>query len=120
MRRLTRNMANNLHKKVARVLVHRLVTDPSGRRRISWFEITDRDWETLRDYLEDVVPDDPYRDCDTLNKIFEIWETAMRGADDAKKLELDQAALEPIPGLPNNLDGMRAWYNSVREGTDPE
>ena len=108
MRRLTRNMANNLHKKVARVLVHRLVTDPSGRRRISWFEITDRDWETLRDYLEDVVADDPYRDCNTLSKIFEIWETAMRGADDAKKLELDQAALEAVPGLANNPDGMKA------------
>ena len=114
-------MANEIEKKITRVLMRGLVMDRTGRRRISWFDLTDAEWELLKAYIEDIITEEePSRDCATLSDLFTQWKTGMTGANNAKKLEIDGAALEAIPGLPTDQAGLKVWYNFAREPTDPE
>ena len=59
-------MATEIEKKITRVLMRGLVMDPTGRRRISWFNLTDEEWEMLKAYLEDIITEEEAsRDCAT-------------------------------------------------------
>ena len=118
---LTRNMATQIEKKITRVLMRGLVIDPTGRRRISWFDLTDAEWELLKAYIEDIITEEEAsRDCATLTELFTKWKQGMTGANDVKKLEIDAAALEAIPDLPTDLGGLKAWYNFARGQGDPD
>ena len=95
--------------------------DRTGRRRISWFDLTDAEWELLKAYIEDIITEEEAsRDCATLSELYTQWKNGMRGASNAKKLEIDAAALEAIPGLPTDQAGLKIWYNFAREQADPE
>ena len=114
-------MATEIEKKITRVLMRGLVMDPTGRRRISWFDLTDGEWEFLKAYLEDIITEEEAsRDCATLSELFTKWKHGMTGANNAKKLEIDAAALEAIPDLPTDLGGLKAWYNFAKVQGDPE
>ena len=118
---LTRRMATQIEKKITRVLMRGLVIDPTGRRRISWFDLTDAEWELLKAYIEDIITEEEAsRDCATLTELFTKWKHGMTGANNAKKLEIDAAALEAIPDLPTDLGGLKAWYNFARGQGDPD
>ena len=117
----TRRIANEIEKKITRVLMRGLVMDRSGRRRISWFDLADAEWELLKAYLEDIITEEEAsRDCVTLNELYTQWTTGMTGASDAKKLEIDAAALEGIQGLATDQAGLKLWYNFARTQADPE
>ena len=64
-------MANQIEKKITRVLMRGLVMDRTGRRRISWFDLTDAEWELLKAYLEDIITEEEAsRDCATLSELY--------------------------------------------------
>ena len=107
--------------KITRVLMRGLVMDRTGRRRISWFDLTDAEWELLKAYIEDIITEEEAsRDCATLSELYTQWKNGMTGASNAKKLEIDAAALEAIPGLPTDQAGLKVWYNGDPEwGDDP-
>ena len=56
-------MATEIEKKITRVLMRGLVMDPTGRRRISWFDLTDGEWEILKAYLEDIITEEEASSC---------------------------------------------------------
>ena len=109
-------MANEKEKKATQILMRNLVQDPSGRKRISWYNMTDDEWLILKQILEEMYPDDePHRDTTTLGKVYETFKTAIAGANNAKRLELDQAALVPLNGLPTSVQGLKIWYNQMKK-----
>ena len=114
-------MATEIEKKITRGLMRGLVMDPTGRRRIFWFDLTDAEWEMLKAYLEDIITEEEAsRDCATLSELYTQWKHGMTGASNAKKLEIDAAALEAIPGLPTDLGGLKVWYNFAKVQGDPD
>ena len=117
---LTRRMATQIEKKVAQILMRSLIKDPSGRRRISWYEVTDIEWDILKPILLEIRPGrEPYRDTETLGELYDKWIAIIHGANDAKRLQLDEAALQEIPNLPVHKEGLQIWYEAAREATDP-
>ena len=81
---LTRKMATQIEMKITRVLMRGLVIDPTGRRRISWFDLTDAEWELLKAYIEDIITEEEAsRDCATLSELFTKWKHGMTGCSGA-------------------------------------
>ena len=75
----------------------------------------------MKAYLEDIITEEEAsRDCATLSELYTQWKHGMTGASNAKKLEIDAAALEAIPGLPTDVGGLKVWYNFAKVQGDPD